>query len=89
MRRSKLICILLTIAIILSAIFATGCPKNPGSSSTAEPVNPSATAPPARAEINGNNYVLTFDEEFNGNELNEDVWYCEYGTGSQYGIPGW
>ena len=32
--------------------------------------------------VNGNGYALTFDEDFNGDELDMDVWNYDIGTGS-------
>ncbi|MGD9388646.1 MAG: glycoside hydrolase family 16 protein, partial [Gammaproteobacteria bacterium] len=33
--------------------------------------------------------TLVWSDEFNGNQLDPEVWFFESGDGSQYGIPGW
>ena len=37
----------------------------------------------------GDGLTLVWSEEFDGAQLDPDVWFFETGDGSEYGIPGW
>ncbi len=93
MGNSKLIGVLLLMVMIISGLFMSGCNFNskntnsntPSSDGTAQ----SASSIPTHTVINGNDYVLTFNDEFDGSSLDTDKWYIEYGTGSQYNLYDW
>ncbi|MFK8054311.1 MAG: family 16 glycosylhydrolase [Woeseiaceae bacterium] len=37
----------------------------------------------------GDQLTLVFSDEFDGGQLDPDVWFFETGDGTEYGIPGW
>ena len=93
MGNSKLIGVLLLMVMIISGLFMSGCnfnSKNTNSNTpSSDSTDPSASSIPTHTVINGNDYVLTFNDEFDGATLDTDVWYCENGTGSDYGLTDW
>lgn len=93
MGNSKLIGVLLLMVMIISGLFMSGCnfnSKNTNSNTPAsDGTDPSASSIPTHTVINGNDYVLTFNDEFDGSSLDTDKWYIEDGTGSQYNLDDW
>lgn len=51
--------------------------------------NPTLTVADNTAVTQGGALNLVWSDEFNGAQLDPEVWFFESGDGSQYGIPGW
>ena len=51
--------------------------------------NPSLTIARNTAVTQGSSLNLVWSDEFDGAQLDPEVWFFESGDGSQYGIPGW
>jgi beta-glucanase (GH16 family) len=51
--------------------------------------NPTLTVADNNKVSPGNALTLVWADEFDGGQLDPEVWYFETGDGSQYGIPGW
>lgn len=65
-------------------IIGSASSQKASTSSTAT-TKPTATTRPlpnaSPTKINGNTYILTFEEEFEGSSLDKGTWACETGTG--------
>ena len=51
--------------------------------------NPTLTVPTSFPVGDGDELTLVWSDEFDGTQLDPEVWLFETGDGSQYGIPGW
>lgn len=51
--------------------------------------NPTLVVAENNAVSPGDTLTLVWADEFDGNQLDPEVWFFESGDGSQYGIPGW
>jgi beta-glucanase (GH16 family) len=51
--------------------------------------NPTLNIPDTFQVDDGDLLTLVWSDEFNGAQLDPEVWFFETGDGSQYGIPGW
>ena len=51
--------------------------------------NPTLTVADNTAVTQGGALNLVWSDEFDGAQLDPEVWFFESGDGSQYGIPGW
>ena len=51
--------------------------------------NPTLNIPATFQVSDGDLLTLVWGDEFNGAQLDPEVWFYETGDGSQYGIPGW
>ena len=101
-RNSRCTSLLIAIGICLSACGGGG---GNGGQSTANPPPAPPPAPPPTGNINidnptltvannndvspGDTLTLVWNDEFDGAQLDPEVWFFETGDGSQYGIPGW
>ena len=88
------------ILLSVSACGAGGSTSQPGvvSPPTTPPpsttvnvniTNPALTVADNLAVSPGGILNLVWSEEFDGTQLDPEVWFFEGGDGSQYGIPGW
>ncbi|MEO1201290.1 MAG: hypothetical protein AAFX10_01195, partial [Pseudomonadota bacterium] len=78
---------------VLSQVEPLDPPQIPeGDSTTTVNVNidnPTQRAPDTVPVADGDTLTLVWSDEFDGDQLDPEVWFFEEGDGSQYGIPGW
>jgi len=93
------------VTLSLAAIVFVASCGGGGNKSTTPPVVIPPPPPPPTGNVNIANPVLTvadntalmpggaktlvWSDEFDGAQLDPEVWFFEEGDGSQYGIPGW
>jgi len=91
--------------IFLALLAVSSCGGGGGSGDTPPVFTPPPPLPPPTGNVNvtnptlsvadnaaispGGNLSLVWSDEFNGAQLDPEMWFFESGDGSQYGIPGW
>ncbi|NNJ79355.1 MAG: glycoside hydrolase family 16 protein [Xanthomonadales bacterium] len=94
-----------TAILIVIGVFLSACGGGGGNGAQAVDNPPPPPAPPPAGNVNIDNPTLTvannddvspgdalmlvWNDEFDGTQLDPEVWFFESGDGSQYGIPGW
>ena len=92
------------LTVIGTTVSACGGAGGNGSRAVADPPPAPPPAPPS-TNVNiddptlivannddvspGDELTLVWNDEFDGKQLDPEVWFFESGDGSQYGIPGW
>lgn len=64
-------------------------PVTPPPTGNINVTNPILTVANNSAVSAGDSLTLVWSDEFDGTQLDPEVWFFESGDGSQYGIPGW
>jgi len=99
--RGMQVCVLLLATILF--VPACGGEGGGGNGNTPPTIDPPAPQPTVNVNITnpsltvvnntavspGGTLNLVWSDEFDGSQLDPELWFFEEGDGSQYGIPGW